>query len=176
MAAYQGKPVTFDEDGWFNATVVAQRFGKRPVDWLKLPETRRYVNALSSKSKVKKSHFARTARGGAPGTAGTWLHPKLAVRFAQWLDVDFAIWCDEQIENILHGRDNHSTLLTRLSHSYLEQRLAVERDDAKSQALASVGGKLMAARRHAVKGIKAERTRLDSAMQLTLLQLEEQAS
>lgn len=31
--------------------------------------------------------------------------PKLAVRFAQWLDIDFAIWCDEQIDNLLRG--NH---------------------------------------------------------------------
>jgi len=25
---------------------------------------------------------------------GTWLHPKLAVNYARWLDVDFSIWCD----------------------------------------------------------------------------------
>lgn len=28
---YQGVAVTFNEDGWFNATAVADRFGKRPV-------------------------------------------------------------------------------------------------------------------------------------------------
>jgi hypothetical protein len=33
----------------------------------------------------------------------TWMHPKLAVAFARWLDVRFAIWCDTQIETIIHG-------------------------------------------------------------------------
>ena len=28
---------------------------------------------------------------------------KLAVRFAQWLDMDFAIWCDEQIDKFIRG-------------------------------------------------------------------------
>ena len=48
---------------------------------------------------MRKSHFIKTSRG--KGKNGTWLHPKLAIRFAQWLDVNFAIWCDEQIETLL---------------------------------------------------------------------------
>lgn len=35
---------------------------------------------------------------------GSWAHPKLAVFFARWLDVRFAVWCDMQIDDILHGR------------------------------------------------------------------------
>ena len=31
------------------------------------------------------------------------MHPKFAVVFARWLSVDFAIWCDEQIDGIIHG-------------------------------------------------------------------------
>jgi hypothetical protein len=31
------------------------------------------------------------------------MHPKLAVRFAQWLNVDFAVWCDEQIDAIIRN-------------------------------------------------------------------------
>ncbi|MFC0710718.1 KilA-N domain-containing protein [Azorhizophilus paspali] len=43
-------------------------------------------------------------RAGAPETGGgTWLHPKLAVAFARWLNVDFAVWCDLQIDALLHG-------------------------------------------------------------------------
>lgn len=40
------------------------------------------------------------------GDAGTWLHPKMAVAFARWLDVDFAVWCDMQIDSILRGTDD----------------------------------------------------------------------
>lgn len=34
---------------------------------------------------------------------GSWAHPKLAVFFARWLDDRFAVWCDMQIDDILHG-------------------------------------------------------------------------
>ena len=30
--------------------------------------------------------------------------------FARWLDIDFAIWCDEQIDEIIRGKDNWRTL------------------------------------------------------------------
>lgn len=100
---YEGMEVDFTDEAWFNATAVAARFGKRPVDWLKLEETKRYIAALANRGKVKESHFARTRRGGRAGEAGTWLHPKLGVAFARWLDIDFAIWCDEQIDGLLRG-------------------------------------------------------------------------
>jgi hypothetical protein len=29
------------------------------------------------------------------------------VRFAQWLNVDFAVWCDEQIDALLRGPHSH---------------------------------------------------------------------
>lgn len=35
---------------------------------------------------------------------GTWAHPKLAVFFARWLDVRFAVWCDLMVDEILRGR------------------------------------------------------------------------
>ncbi|MCK0508482.1 KilA-N domain-containing protein [Aromatoleum anaerobium] len=103
---YAGQPVQFDREGWFNATASATRFGKKPIEWLRLPETERYVDALCRKFKVGKSHFVRTRRGGNTRQAcnsGTWLHPKLGVPFARWLDIDFSIWCDEQIDNLLRG-------------------------------------------------------------------------
>ncbi|MGK5049482.1 KilA-N domain-containing protein [Janthinobacterium sp. GB4P2] len=105
-AEYNGFQFTFQDNGWFNATAAAKRYGKRPNDWLALPETERYILARCEHLKVGKSHFVKTSRGGntrESGFAGTWLHPKLAVIFARWLDVDFEIWCDEQIDLLLRG-------------------------------------------------------------------------
>ena len=66
---------------------------------------------------------------------GTWLHPKLAIRFAQWLDIQFAIWCDEQIERLLTEqpawRQQRRELgsITRLKNRLLqEQRAALGKD------------------------------------------------
>ena len=102
---YQGTPVTFNESGWFNATVAAAHYGKRPVDWLALDSTQEYIETLADFSNCEKSSLLKTRAGRHNG--GTWLHPKLAVPFARWLDVRFAIWCDVQIEGLFKGRHPH---------------------------------------------------------------------
>lgn len=100
-ADFSGTPIQFDRRGWFNATVAAERFGKVPYEWLRLPETEEYLAALEStygKIPHVKTSRARVDRGG-----GTWLHPKLAVPFARWLDARFAVWCDQQIDRLIRG-------------------------------------------------------------------------
>lgn len=107
---YAGQEVQFDVEAWFNATSAAERFGKRPIDWLRLSETEKYLDAMCRNFKVGKSHFVRTRRGGntrQAGNSGTWFHPKLGVPFARWLDVDFAVWCDDQVDSLLRGTNPH---------------------------------------------------------------------
>lgn len=133
-ADFQGHTVQFNNDGWFNATAVAAHFGKRPVDWLYQRETLEYVTALAnhmdksnsgflqqlnsikelngisaaSKTKllklVKQTGLVKTKAGSPDTGGGTWMHPKLGVVFARWLSVEFAVWCDQQIEAIIHGK------------------------------------------------------------------------
>ncbi|WP_456093518.1 KilA-N domain-containing protein [Neisseria sp.] len=108
---YTDRAISATREAWFNATEIAALFGKRPIDWLRLPETERYIEALMKreaekqrKSEVKKSHFVKTKKGGDLSqreAQGTWLHPKLAIAFARWCDIDFAVWCDEQITAML---------------------------------------------------------------------------
>lgn len=100
-ADFDGSPMQFNPDGWFNATLAAERFGKSPYEWQRLPETVRYMQALEIR--YGKIPYVKTSRARADRGGGTWLHPKLAVRFAQWLDVDFAIWCDEQVDALIRG-------------------------------------------------------------------------
>lgn len=112
---YKGAPYTFQGDGWFNATTAAKRYGKVPNEWLRLPETKAYIAALDEISNTGKSRIWQTTKRGNNG--GTWLHPKLAVRFAQWLDVHFAVWCDMQIDGILRAPidSNDSEALSTVS-------------------------------------------------------------
>ncbi|TAN53422.1 MAG: KilA-N domain-containing protein [Methylococcaceae bacterium] len=104
---YQGAAIGFTGDGWFNATEAAARFGKRPVDWLKLDSTKEYLSALSEQfGEVRKFHFTKRGsnKGGQGGGGETWMHPKLAVAFARWLDVRFVVWCDAQIDGLILGK------------------------------------------------------------------------
>lgn len=100
-------PVSFRADGYLNATAIAARFGKQPRDYLKTEQTQQYISALaenlSVKTKIltKENQIVSVKRGG--DEQGTWLHPKLAIHFARWLDPKFAVWCDEQIEQLLSG-------------------------------------------------------------------------
>ena len=97
---YTDRAISATRQAWFNATEIAAMFGKQPYEWLRLPETERYIQALckreaekqadsnTGKSRITKSRFIKAKRGNA---GGTWLHPKLAIAFARWCDVDFAV-------------------------------------------------------------------------------------
>ena len=88
------------EDGWFNMTKAAKHFGKQLQNFWDLPSTVQYLVALAEILNTGKSGIFVSTKGRS---GGTWAHPKLAVFFARWLDVRFAVWCDAMIEDILKG-------------------------------------------------------------------------
>jgi len=131
---YQDHAISYDASGWFNATQAAAKFGKESTAWIRQSDTIEYISALcqrqgnsgfvtefnkikdldskSSKARsallrlAKDSGLVKTKAGSPENGGGTWLHPKLAILFARWLDVDFAVWCDEQIDGIVRGKDD----------------------------------------------------------------------
>ncbi len=101
LREYEGHAIAYQDDGWFNATQAAAKHGKRPVDWLRLSTTTEYIEALKRHNPdVRKTHIAKKGGEGQ----GTWMHPKLGVAFARWLDADFAVWCDAQIDDLIRGK------------------------------------------------------------------------
>lgn len=98
---YQGQPVRFNSDGWVSATEIASRHDLRLDNWLRNKETEAYIDALANHLNTSDPRDLIRAQRGRGG--GTWLHPKLAVAFARWISPDFAVWCDLQIDALLHG-------------------------------------------------------------------------
>lgn len=43
---YEGQSISFSEDGWFNATAAAERFGKPVQHYLENAETQEYPTLL----------------------------------------------------------------------------------------------------------------------------------
>lgn len=82
-------------------TKAAKHFGKQLQHFWALKETHEYVAELSAATHRNRDELVQ-ARAGSYG--GTWAHPKLAVFFARWLDVKFAVWCDAMIDDILKGK------------------------------------------------------------------------
>ena len=73
---YNGNAVTFKtEKGvtYINATEMARPFGKRPVDYLRLPSTNELVKAVVRKSHSGECQVVITECGGTVGGGGTWL-------------------------------------------------------------------------------------------------------
>ena len=105
--SFNSVTVSFRQDGFLNASAIAKHFGKAPKDYLKSEQTQQYIAALAEnlskgrKIPLEENQLVIVKHGG--NQSGTWLHPKLAVDFARWLDPRFAVWCDEQIEHILSG-------------------------------------------------------------------------
>lgn len=132
---FDGQLYSFKLDGWFNATEAAERFGKLPNEWLRLPSTESYLAAFQRK--YGNIPHLKTKRGMS---GGTWLHPKLAVRFAQWLSDDFAVWCDEQIDSIIRngiraeGSANFLPLLLREDATEWELRFSPDYYHALARA------------------------------------------
>lgn len=96
--------VLFSETAFFNATVAGKVFGKEPHAWLRSKDCKEYVEALREKHGLEQNQLVRTVNGG--NYPGTWLHNKLAVPYARWLNVQFAIWCDEIIYSLITGKSS----------------------------------------------------------------------
>ena len=189
---FQGKEMTFRKDGWFNATVAAKKYGKRPVDWLRLPDTVAYllavirrrdncekisqfnqINELDTSQSTKKANLLEIAKstglvttrsGSLEIGGGTWLHPKLAVLFARWLDVDFAVWCDEQIDELLR-RGQHQAM------SVWQELHMLNIEDGNSFMRASFGSRLMLERKKQLPDYRKRRARLEKEIAPQLFQL-----
>ena len=132
--------VSFREDGYLNATQIAAHFGKLPKDYLKTEQTQQYISALaeslSERTKIltDENQIVIVKKGNSKNfTQGTWLHPKLAIHFARWLNPKFAVWCDEQIEILLNGK---------ISDGYqIGQRTTADDRTGLRQAVAALVGR-----------------------------------
>lgn len=94
-----GQVFLFREDGYFNMTKAAKVFRKDLSNFMRSPDTLEYLDALANTLKSTELVQAKAGRYG-----GTWGHPKLAVFYARWLDVKFAVFCDMVIDDILNKK------------------------------------------------------------------------
>lgn len=102
---YNNANITFKTDNgevFVNATEMAKAFGKRPNDYFNLQATKELISALqtiTSKNGNDDYQIVITERGGT--NPCTWMHEDIALDFAQWLSVDFKIWCNNHIKQLI---------------------------------------------------------------------------
>lgn len=105
-----------ESDRYVSLTDMAKASGKLFGHWKALTTTESYLDTLSSiigipiseenpdsvtvSSGVINTLIAIT-KGGIPENQGTWGHPKVALRFAQWCSDEFAVQVDCWIDELL---------------------------------------------------------------------------
>ncbi len=88
----------------FNLTMMAKPFGrsKRPSNWLRTEFAQSYLAELSDAHKCASADLVEVRKGGTIETQGTWANDaRIAVRFAQFLDMKLAVAVDELIYKLL---------------------------------------------------------------------------
>jgi hypothetical protein len=101
---YGGSEIEFDitgEDIMINATEMAKIFGKKTNDFLSNDQTVKFIEALERSGKSRFGSSVKVVKGGL--NQGTWMHRKLALKFAAWLSADFEVWVFDVIEKIMFG-------------------------------------------------------------------------
>lgn len=99
---WNSKTIRIRSDRYVSLTDMAQATGKRVNNWLRLDSTKSYLAALSRSTHLSADHLVRVNEStGRNEDRGTWGHPKVSIRFAQWCNDEFAVWVDTQIDELM---------------------------------------------------------------------------
>lgn len=114
-----GKILAIERQGnnncWVNLTQMANPFDKKPSDWLRAKSTQEYLEVAGTMiSRFADSRNGQNGstdkdliivrQGGTPEEQGTWCTDyRIAMRFAQWLDAEFAWKVDDLLVRIASG-------------------------------------------------------------------------
>ena len=135
---YNGNSIHFEisqNDVMINLTEMAKAFPKKNLTQIiSSAEIQEYLTALS-KLQIYSFVDLLQVRKGAPHLGGgTWAHKKVALRVAQKLSPDFAVWVDTKIDELLSSgvatvNNDDETIVKAMS--ILQQRLEISRQRQK---------------------------------------------
>jgi hypothetical protein len=104
LLEYNGIKIPQRPNGYINATKMCQTGGKLWSNFWQLKSTQDYVEVLANVLQIPKTKLTSTIQGGNPWQQGTWIHPRLASRLAQWISPEFAVVNDGWVIDIVEGR------------------------------------------------------------------------
>ena len=117
-------------DGYINATALTRAYklasGKRRdvSEWLSNKRTQESLKHLSSKTDIPVIELYQVFQGSPETGGGTWIHPKLAVRFGIWLSDEFGYLVEEWVDQWLtSGQSPQYESLNAMISSAIEKSL-----------------------------------------------------
>jgi len=94
-----------EDNGYINATRLTQAHklmtgqNRKVHEWLSNKRTKESLSHLTSKLGIPADQLYQAFQGSPDNGGGTWLHPKLATRFAMWLSDDFGLMVEEWVQS-----------------------------------------------------------------------------
>ena len=122
-------------NGYINATQISKIHrvltGERrePNDWLRTDTAQRAINKLSSVTGISLEELVLIKQGGK--YQGTWIHPRLSVRYAMWVNEDFSLQVEDWVHEWISSVNNPIRLEADIDRVALRDELK----DVKRPAL-----------------------------------------
>lgn len=142
LLSYEGNNIEVNDKGMWNATQMAKPFGKQASKWLENSQTKSLLDEIAKSNNLLMADLVNVTKGGnEQSSTGTWIHEKLVIDFAQWLNVKFRVWCHTQIETLMREGKVELTkpesLLDWMKLAVMteEKRLALERENEKMKPI-----------------------------------------
>lgn len=99
LARHKLGSVEFLRSGaYVNLNDLAQPFGKRIDNWMRLKQTTSLLREFSQDPCYGSLPPIKSAEGRS---GGTWAHPDIAIQFAQWCSPGFALWVSRQVRHLM---------------------------------------------------------------------------
>ena len=131
---YNSQLVEFDltDDVMVSLTDMAKANGKKVSDWHRLLATTDFLVEYSSVTGIPATELLIIKQGGTE--QGTWASQDIALEFARWCSPKFAVWCNQQIKELL----TKGTVSIKTPQTYKEALLAlIEKEEALEKAIAT---------------------------------------
>ena len=131
---YNSQLVEFDltNDVMVSLTDMAKANGKKVSDWHRLLATTDFLVEYSSVTGIPATELLIIKQGGTE--QGTWASQDIALEFARWCSPKFAVWCNQQIKELL----TKGTVSIKTPQTYKEALLAlIEKEEALEKAIAT---------------------------------------
>lgn len=139
IRSWNSKAIRIRNDRYVSLTDMAQASDKLFGHWLDTKSAKSYLETLSSVIGMSISELVQPKRGGIPEEQGTWGHPKVALRFAQWCSDDFAVQVDLWIDELL----NTGRVELQPQQGYIQPDMTLEMLNHAIQGLAGVSSQLV---------------------------------
>jgi hypothetical protein len=111
--------------GYVNATQMCKACGKQWGHYASLDSTKAYWEVLSAEIGIPISGLIISIKGGNDKEAqGTWVHPEVGIDLAQWVSIEFRIWANRALRQVMISTVT-SNLDSSTSQLSVQDQLAV---------------------------------------------------